>query len=47
MTTLKILAVAGVAGWLLFGNHAQAQIPVTDGASIAQSALNRKHGTRI
>jgi hypothetical protein len=30
-TTLKILAVAGVAGWMLFGNHeAQAQIPVTD-----------------
>lgn len=41
MTTLKILAVAGVAGWLLFGNHAQAQIPVTDGASIAQQVANQ------
>lgn len=38
MTTLKILAVAGVAGWLLFGNHAQAQIVVTDPISIAKDA---------
>ncbi|ECT4311272.1 P-type DNA transfer protein VirB5 [Escherichia coli] len=41
MSTLKILAVAGVAGWLLFGNHAQAQIPVTDSASIAQQVANQ------
>ncbi|ELK4815207.1 P-type DNA transfer protein VirB5 [Pseudomonas aeruginosa] len=36
MSTIKVLAVLGVAGWMIFGNHAQAQIPVTDGASIAQ-----------
>ena len=42
MSTIKILAVAGVSAWMLFGNHeAQAQIPVTDGASIAQSVLNQ------
>lgn len=42
LSTLKILAVAGVAGWMLFGNHeAQAQIAVTDAASITQSALNQ------
>lgn len=37
MSTIKVLAVLGVAGWMIFGNHeAKAQIPVTDGASIAQ-----------
>lgn len=36
LSTIKFLSVIGVAGWMLFGNHAQAQIPVTDGASIAQ-----------
>jgi len=38
MSTIKVLAVLGVAGWMIFGNHAQAQIPVTDGASIAKNA---------
>ncbi|WGK61339.1 P-type DNA transfer protein VirB5 [Halopseudomonas sp. SMJS2] len=42
MSTIKILAVAGVSAWMLFGNHeAQAQIPVTDGASIAQNMANQ------
>lgn len=30
MSTIKVLAVLGVAGWMIFGNHAQAQIPVRD-----------------
>lgn len=39
LDTIKFLAVIGVAGWMLFGSHgAKAQIPVTDGASIAQTA---------
>ena len=38
LNTIKFLSVVGVAGWMLFGSHAaRAQIPVTDGASIAQS----------
>ena len=38
LSTIKFLSVVGVAGWMLFGSHtAHAQIPVTDGASIAQS----------
>lgn len=38
MSTIKVLAVLGVAAWMLFGNHeAKAQIPVTDGASIANN----------
>lgn len=42
MNTIKLLAVLGVAGWMLFGNHeAKAQIPVTDGASIAQQVANQ------
>lgn len=42
MSTIKILAVAGVSAWMLFGNHgANAQIPVTDGASIAQQVANQ------
>lgn len=42
MSTIKILAVAGVSAWMLFGNHeANAQIPVTDGASIAQQVTNQ------
>lgn len=36
--TIKSLSVVGVASWMLFGSYAaHAQIPVTDGASIAQS----------
>jgi type IV secretion system protein VirB5 len=31
MSTIKVLAVLGVAGWMIFGNHeAKAQIPVRD-----------------
>jgi len=42
MSTIKVLAVLGVAGWMIFGNHeAKAQIPVTDGASIAQQIANQ------
>lgn len=42
MNTIKLLAVLGVAGWMLFGNHeATAQIPVTDGASIARQVANQ------
>jgi type IV secretion system protein VirB5 len=41
MSTIKVLAVLGVAGWMIFGNHAQAQVPVTDGAAIAQQIANQ------
>lgn len=42
MSAIKILAVAGVSAWMLFGNHeANAQIPVTDGASIAQQVTHQ------
>ncbi|EHR8682702.1 P-type DNA transfer protein VirB5 [Escherichia coli] len=29
MSTIKVLAVLGVAGWMFFGTHANAQIPVS------------------
>ena len=39
INTIKSLSVIAVAGWMLSGfNVAHAQIPVTDGASIAQQA---------
>lgn len=42
ISTVKFLSVIGVAGWMLFGSHAaHAQIPVTDGASIAQSVVQQ------
>ena len=42
LSTIKFLSVVGVAGWMLFGSHAaRAQIPVTDGASIAQSVAQQ------
>ena len=42
MSTIKVLAVLGVAGWMIFGNHAQAQIPVRDDASIAETIAKWK-----
>lgn len=41
MSTIKVLAVLGVAGWMIFGNHAQAQIPVKDDMSIAKQVANQ------
>jgi len=42
MSTIKVLAVLGVAGWMFFGNHeAKAQIPVTDVASITTQVTNQ------
>lgn len=42
LNTIKFLSVVGVAGWMLFGSHAaHAQIPVTDGASIAKQIANQ------
>lgn len=42
ISTIKFLSVVGVAGWMLFGSHAaHAQIPVTDGASIAKQIANQ------
>jgi type IV secretion system protein VirB5 len=42
INTIKFFSVLGVAGWMLFGSHvANAQIPVTDGASIAQSVTQQ------
>ncbi|HAK8503871.1 TPA: P-type DNA transfer protein VirB5 [Salmonella enterica] len=43
MSTIKVLAVLGVAGWMIFGNHeASAQIPVRDDASIAETIAKWK-----
>jgi type IV secretion system protein VirB5 len=40
--TIKFISVVGVAGWMLFGSHAaHAQIPVTDGLSIAKQVVNQ------
>jgi type IV secretion system protein VirB5 len=42
ISKIKFLSVIGVAGWMLFGSHAaHAQIPVTDGVSIAQSVTQQ------
>lgn len=41
MSTIKVLVFLGVGSWVIFHNHAHAQIPVTDVASITTQVTNQ------
>lgn len=41
MSTIKVVVLLGVGSWVIFHNHAHAQIPVTDAASITTQVTNQ------